>query len=100
MTAQKEGLTLNAEQAEALRAWYDGLRDVSKTHNLTTRAVRLSDAIAPLMKPWKLRSGSSRNILDGPNGLLIECTHKDNAKGEAYEAAAELCDILNDRARR
>lgn len=94
---QKEGLVLNAEQAKALRLWweaYDG-------HSLVgDKSIGLHSAITPLMKPWKLRSGSSRNILDGPNGLLIECYHKDNAKGEAYEGAAELCDILNDRARR
>ena len=95
MTAQKEGLTLNAEQAEALRAWYDWLRDVSKTHKLTTRAVRLSDAIAPLMKPWWAQRYELGWMLYGP-GVKYFLQPQDFSMPYEADAIRRLVDALNE----
>ena len=83
-------LTLNDEQEKALREWW--LQAHKFRHGATKESACLHDAIAPLMRAWRVSDGPWI-IVDG-QGNEVVC-----AKGTVQygiNLAQRICDLLNE----
>ena len=80
-------ITLNDEQEKALREWYEySLRP--KYPETQTKDLKLSRAIAPLMKPWSVEAKE--------DGVFVICGPRAKTLCFDEDTAHRICDLLNE----
>ena len=85
-------LVLNDEQEKALREWYHMDSGNSWRPTDQPKGLRLAEAIAPLMKPWRVEPSSHHNtpgwaVTGESFTIAYACIEKD---------AQLICDLLNE----
>lgn len=88
------GLYLNAEQADALRGWYEQVYHQSEP-KCRSNDVRLAAAIAPLMRTWRYERFELGWKLHGPPGQYFVQPDRLAVGDYSETAMAILCDALN-----